>query len=386
MFAVETTSALETQLSLADLLLSPDQSSPHACIVDQSETPGQTLHMTEVETTDIESLRKTLDDFFIGDTRGSLWEKDYIFSKNEPYRQNGESRATTPPRSSQTETQEGNSSTPRPGKYVPPNLRKTATPPPLPKGNKVRESPMRQQHSPFSAYLSPPPRAILEGSSTKLRNSGCGFSPSDRGEQRESSSLAPGSRCGGRPQPCNGPRGYSPHKPPSGLSSNRRSAPSTPASGPRVALSALSSSCLNARPQTPPTWRSSGTCSLQADSPSSSIQDTDGSLPDTPSSLTKTAIKRFVHDSRATGLTFNQKKHRSPSHQRRSERRLRERQQSAMSCDPPTAPASPYVDPWEEEGDRDAATAHNFLQDPCGRDAATMQLSFESRLSARSMR
>lgn len=73
--------------------------------------------------------------------------------------------------------------------------------------------------------------------------------------------------------------------------------------------------------------------------------------------LTKTAIKRVVHDSKTKGLTFNQKKHRSPSHVRRSERRQQQRLASGSpaSCcasqSPPPRQLSPggMKDPWEEE-------------------------------------
>jgi len=68
--------------------------------------------------------------------------------------------------------------------------------------------------------------------------------------------------------------------------------------------------------------------------------------------LSRTAVKRIIHDAKSAGLTFNQKKHRSPSHLRRSERRQQERAAKEPGmCTPPidkeNVPDN-YADPWDD--------------------------------------
>ena len=63
-------------------------------------------------------------------------------------------------------------------------------------------------------------------------------------------------------------------------------------------------------------------------------------------------MKRIIHDAKNPSMTFNQKKHRSPSHLRRSERRQQERAAKEGSYGTPTVDKENlpenYADPWEE--------------------------------------
>eukprot|EP00873_Tetraselmis_striata_P005711 jgi/Tetstr1/425975/TSEL_016325.t1 len=178
----------------------------------------------------------------------------------------------------------------------------------------------------------------------------------------------------------------SPQRPPSGPSAPRFSPAASPHAPPRAVGHSPSkppttptNNRLQNLPRTPPSSRSAltpynmnvpRTCGGNSSQKSAFSCYSATSAPNTPgshsnklidpelaASLTKTAIKRAVHDARAEGLTFNQKKHRSPSHIRRSQRRQQERLNSpSPSSLPQLTPGGStarreggeYVDPWDE--------------------------------------
>lgn len=108
--------------------------------------------------------------------------------------------------------------------------------------------------------------------------------------------------------------------------------------------------------------------------------------PDLAAHLSKTALKRAVHDAKTSGLTFNQKKHRSPSHIRRSQRRQQERLASPVSLSKLASPsvgsterreASQFVDPWEDSENVQPSSPARMAAEE-GR-SARQALSFEPR-------
>lgn len=179
--------------------------------------------------------------------------------------------------------------------------------------------------------------------------------------------------------------GFSPSKPPTTPTGNRlQNIPRTPPSTQRGVLT----------PYNPNVPHSAVSKASQKSAISTydakSCPTTPGSAhmlvdPDVASNLTKTALKRVVHDAKCPGLTFNQKKHRSPSHIRRSQRRQQERLASPGSHSklPPYTNADgserrdsgAFVDPWEDSENIQPAAASSSTG---GRGSARQQLTFDA--------
>ena len=107
--------------------------------------------------------------------------------------------------------------------------------------------------------------------------------------------------------------------------------------------------------------------------------------------LSKTSIKRVIHDSKSNGLTFNQKKHRSPSHMRRSQRRQQERtllSSPSVSSSPAndsqavSTPSQDVKDPWSDsdEENKDPSSVENVKPaSESKKSKACVHLQFEAR-------